>query len=221
MFIANFLSAQNPDLLNTNWQITKIVSEVQPNQFPPPMPYQQVTNFYTTTPQLNSSFFNTVSANLTFSGQDVFTVNSKACTLADYMGDNGEVNQFFSSVCNFFDIGNTYHYYIGNNGNNGNQKTLVIHSAIFEDMHFISTNLATKENELSQFTLAPNPVKSILTVENLSGINSVTISDLSGKLVHEQKNENVKTLNIDMQNFKTGIYFIKLNNDKTFKIIKE
>ena len=88
-------------------------------------------------------------------------------------------------------------------------------------MHFISTNLAIKENELSQFTLAPNPVKSILTVENLSGINSVTISDLSGKLVHEQKNENVKTLNIDMQNFKTGIYFIKLNNDKTFKIIKE
>lgn len=218
MFIANFLSAQNPYLLNTNWQITKIVSEVQPNQFPPPMPYQQVTNFYTTTPQLNSSFFNTVSANLTFSGQDVFTVNSKACTLADYMGDNGEVNQFFSSVCNFFDIGNTYHYYIGNNGN---QKTLVIHSAIFEEMHFISTNLATKENELSQFTLAPNPVKSILTVENLSGINSAKIFDFSGKLVLEMKNQSSKSLNVDLKNLQTGTYFIKLNNDKTFKIIKE
>lgn len=218
LFIANFLSAQNPDLLETNWKITKMVSEVRPDQFPPPMPYEQLTRFSTTTPQLNLSFFNTVSANLTFSGQDVFTVSNKACTLADYMDDNGEVNQFFGSLCAFFDNGNTYHYYIGNNGNH---KTLVIHSAIFEEIHFISTSLSTKENELSQFTLAPNPVKNILTVQNSVGINSVQIFDLLGKLVHELKNKNAKTLDIDMQNFKTGIYFIKLNNDKTYKVIKE
>jgi len=92
LFIANFFSAQNSDLLHTNWKITKMVSEVQPDQFPPSMPYQQVTNFSATDPQLNLSYFNTVSANLSFSGQDVFTVNTKACTLADYWGDNGEVN---------------------------------------------------------------------------------------------------------------------------------
>ena len=60
-----------------------------------------------------------------------------------------------------------------------------------------------------------------MTVQNSVGINSVHIFDVSGKLVHELKNENAKTLDINMQNFKTGTYFIKLNNDKTFKIIKE
>lgn len=218
LFIANFFSAQNSDLLHTNWKITKMVSEVQPDQFPPSMPYQQVTNFSATDPQLNLSFFNTVSANLSFSGQDVFTVNSKACTLADYWGDNGEVNQFFASLCAFFEMGHSYHYYIGNTGN---EKTLVIHNAIFEEIHFISTNLATTENKLSQYAIAPNPVTTILTVQNSVGINSVQLFDVSGKLVYELKKENAKTLDIDMRNFETGTYFIKLNNDKTFKIIKE
>ncbi|MBH1959821.1 MAG: T9SS type A sorting domain-containing protein [Flavobacteriia bacterium] len=218
LFIANFFSAQNPDLLNTNWKITKMVSEIRPDQFPPPMPYEQVSHFSTTAPQLSLSFFNIVSANLTFSGQNIFTVSNKTCTYADYWDDNGEVNQFFDSLCAFFDNGNTYHYYIGNSGSN---KTLVIHSAIFEEIHFTSTNLATTENKLSQYALAPNPVNRILTVQNSVGINSVQIFDLLGKLVHELKNNNAKTLDIDMQNFKTGIYFIKLNNDKTFKIIKE
>lgn len=217
MLTVNFFAAQHLDLLNTNWKITKMVSEVQPNQLPPPMPYEQVTHFSTTAPQLSSSFFNTVLANLNFSGQDNFTLNSKACTLADYSGDNGEVNQFFNSLCSFFNNEN-FHYYIQNNGS---QKTLMIHNSIFQEVHFVSTSLTTKENELSQFKLAPNPVKNILTVQNSVGINSVKIFDLSGKMVQEQKNENEKSLNIDMKNLKAGIYFIKLNNDKTFKIIKE
>ena len=218
LFIANLFSAQNSDLLHTNWKITKMVSEIQPDQFPPPMPYEQVSHFSTTAPQLSLSFFNIVSANLTFSGQNIFTVSNKTCTYADYWDDNGEVNQFFDSLCAFFDNGNTYHYYIGNSGN---EKTLVIHNAIFEEIHFTSTNLATTENKLSQYALAPNPVNRILTVQNSVGINSVQIFDVSGKLVYELKNENAKTLDINLQNFKTGTYFIKLNNDKTFKIIKE
>lgn len=218
LLFATFLSAQNPDLLNTNWKITKIISEVQPNQLPPPMPYEQVTHFSTVAPQLSSSFFNTVSANLNFSGQDHFTVNGKACTLADYWGDHGEVNQFFESLCSFFGNDNNYYYYIQNNGG---QKTLVLHNAIFQEIHFISAGLATKESELSQFSLAPNPVKNFLTVQNSAGITSVQIFDLSGKMVHEQKNENAKSLNINMTNLKAGIYLIQLNNDKTFKIVKE
>uniref|UniRef100_UPI003FA5978A T9SS type A sorting domain-containing protein n=1 Tax=Kaistella sp. TaxID=2782235 RepID=UPI003FA5978A len=51
--------------------------------------------------------------------------------------------------------------------------------------------------------------------------NSVQLFDVSGKSVYELKKENAKTLDIDMRNFKTGTYFIKLNNDETFKIIKE
>ena len=218
LFIANFFSAQNPDLLNTNWKITKMVSEVRPDQFPPPMPYEQVTHFSTTAPQLNLSFFNIVSANLTFSGQNIFTVSNKACTYADYWDDNGEVNQFFDSLCAFFDNPGPFHYYIENNGD---YKTLIVSTPIFEEIHFRATNLSTKDRDLSPFILAPNPVQNILKVQSSVGIKSVKVFDRSGRLVLELKNENAKTLDIDVRDFKAGLYFIQLNNDKTFKIIKE
>lgn len=145
-------------------------------------------------------------------------MNDKACTLADYWGDNGEVNQFFGLLCSFFIKDTNYFYTIVNNGN---EKTLTISNAIFQEIHFKSINLGTKENELFKVVLAPNPVKNILTVTYSTDITSAKIFDSSGKLVYDKKDENVKTLNIDMRNFKTGTYFIQLNNKETQKIIKQ
>lgn len=218
VLMVNFCFAQHPDLLNTDWEITKVEGEFRPDSwFPPPMPYQQVTKFSTTYPQLLSSFFNTVSADLTFSGENLFTVNNKACTLADYSGDNGEVNEFFGFLCEFFRPNQGYYYYITNNGD---KKTLVIESGIFESIHFTSPKLATKDSNIFQYILAPNPVKDFLTIENKTGINVVSIFDVSGKLVYELRNKSAKILKIDMQSFKTGTYLVKLNNEKTFKVIK-
>ncbi|WP_379969388.1 T9SS type A sorting domain-containing protein [Epilithonimonas sp. UC225_85] len=218
IFAANLFFAQNAGLLNTNWQVTKVVGETFNDQVPPPMPYQQLTQFNSNSSQVNLSFFNTVSANLTYSGENMFKVNDKACTLADYWGDNGEVNQFFGLLCSFFIKDTNYFYTIVNNGN---EKTLTISNAIFQEIHFKSINLGTKENELFKVVLAPNPVKNILTVTYSTDITSAKIFDSSGKLVYDKKDENVKTLNIDMRNFKTGTYFIQLNNKETQKIIKQ
>ncbi|MGC4129087.1 MAG: T9SS type A sorting domain-containing protein [Bergeyella sp.] len=221
LLIASLSFSQHPELLNTNWQITKFENEILPEQLPPPMPYQQVTQFSETPQYFNLSFFNTVAAGVTFQEEGSFhkfTVNNKGCTLADYAGDNGEVNQFFGFLCNFFQDGWSYYYYITNNGS---EKTLIIDSPIFERIYFKSVNLSTTDQELSQYYVAPNPVKNTLTVKNPSAIHAVQIFDLSGKLMYEAKNENTKSLNIDMSNFKTGNYLIKLNNDKTYKIIKE
>lgn len=219
LLIAGSLSfAQHPDLLNTNWKITKIVNEFSFSPWlPPSMPYQQNTTFSTDSPQLTSSFFNVVSADITYDGQDRFTVSNKTCTLADYMGDNGEVNQFFGLLCSFFNTGDLFYQIV----NNGSEKTLVVYSPIFEEVQFTAQNLAVKDSKLSQYIVAPNPVKNVLTVENTAGINAVSIFDVTGKLVYELKNESAKILKIDMRNYKTGNYFIKLNNEKTFKIIKE
>lgn len=217
LLVTNFLSAQNPNLFSSNWQITKIVSEVHPDQLPPPMPFQQMTTFSTNT--LNSSFFNTVSANLTFSGQDQFTVISKACTLADYWGDNGEVNSFFGSICNFFGSSNgSFFYHIQSNGN---EKTLVVSTPTFDEIHFKAANLNTKDQEFSKISIGPNPVKRLLKINYTENLNDVKIYDVSGKIIYEKKPAPSKTLNIDMQSFEAGIYFIRLNNDKPIKIIKE
>ncbi len=69
--------------------------------------------------------------------------------------------------------------------------------------------------------LYPNPVQHNLTISTLnSDYQSVEILDLSGKVV-AVKNEN--TTNIDFSEFKSGIYFVKINwidKSMNYKIIK-
>lgn len=218
VLLSNFLAAQHPDLLNTDWKITKIVSDIRPDLYPPSAPVTNLTTFRTSEPQLSSSFYNGVSGNLNYNGQDNFTVNSRACTLADYMDDNGEVNQFFGAMCSFFGSTGPFYYFIQNNGS---EKTMVISTPIFDAIHFSAVNLATENVEKSQIILAPNPVKDFLSIENKNGISSVAIFDASGKLMLEENGQNTKTLKINMQNFSSGIYLIKVNEEKTFKIIKK
>lgn len=219
ILMASFCSAQHPDLVNNNWKITFVEDELHPSPwFAPPMTYNQVTKFSTVSPQLSSSFFNLISANLDYIGQDSFTVSNKTCTNEVYTGDNGEVNQFFSYLCTFFEPSFIFHYYIQNNGNT---KTLVITTPIFQQMHFEATNLTVEDNKLPNYSIAPNPVKDFLTVENTSGINTVSVFDISGKLVYQMKYDHAKTQKIDLQSLKTGTYFIKVNNEKMFKIVKE
>lgn len=212
------MSAQNPDLLNTNWQITKVVTASGQNILPPPMPYQQNTTFSTNYPELNSTFFNTIYADLTYTGQDNFAVNSRACTLGDYVGDNGAVNQFFNFICDFYLISGTFFYYIQNNGI---QKTMIISNSLFAEIHFFSAVLGTNETESSQISIAPNPVENTLFLQNSIEIKSYKIYNQSGKLIDYKKNINAKTLKIDIQNYQTGVYFIKLNDDKSIKFIKK
>lgn len=219
IFAANLFFAQNSELINTNWQVTKVVGELFPNdQLPPPIPYQQITDFSTNPSRISLSFFNTVSADVTYNGENAFTVNSKACTLADYWGDNGQVNQFFGLLCNFFTQGANYYYTIENNGA---EKTLKISNATFQEIHFKSGNLATKDNELSKVVLGPNPVKNILNVSDSNIITSVKIYDSAGKVMYDKLVEKSKSLNIDMKSFKTGVYFIQLNSKETYKVIKQ
>lgn len=217
LLLSNFLMAQHPDLINNNWRITKIVNELG-EYVPPNAPVDNLTRFFTTNQGFFSNFYNSASGELSYIGTDRFTINSRACTLAQYMDDNGEVDQFFNKICAFFGPGATLFYTIQTNGND---KTLVIGNSIFEEIHFASVNLSTKENEIAKFILSPNPVQNILTVKSSVGINSVELFDLSGRKLYEIKNAGEKTLNVNMQNFKTGIYTILLNKEKSYKIIRK
>jgi hypothetical protein len=219
IFAVNLCSAQNAELLNTDWQITQIVGETNPvGQQPPPMPYQQVTRFGADSPQLSLSYFNNISANLTYSGENIFTVNDKSCTLADYMADNGEVNQFFERLCSFFTNSQSYYYNIVSNGNG---KTLTIGNAIFEEIHFKSATLSTKDNELTTIIAYPNPVTDIIKIENLKPSSSLELIDSSGKLVKSVSNINSAKTGINIKNLTSGIYYLKINGQSVQKIIKK
>lgn len=222
ILFAQLFSAQNPDLINTDWHILKYQGEqFNSDLYSPPMAYNQTTTFSTANgtvnPHLNLLFFNTIAADLNYVGQEGLTVTNKTCTNMNYTLDNGEVNQFFQVLCSFFNAP-IINYTIQINGL---QKTLIINNAIFQSLVFSAGVLSTKEIEASNVVLATNPVVDNLIIKNTIVINSYKIFDQSGKLIEEKKNVNAKNLNLNIQNFQTGVYFIQINEDKSIKFIKK
>ncbi len=83
--------------------------------------------------------------------------------------------------------------------------------------------LSIDENELNIIQIYPNPVKDILTIENISNteITSIMIYDLLGRLVLTEK-ENLNQ--VDVSHLNSGMLFVKIETDQgrvTKKIIKE
>ncbi|MBK9270765.1 MAG: S8 family peptidase [Saprospiraceae bacterium] len=69
--------------------------------------------------------------------------------------------------------------------------------------------------------LLPNPVKDILSVHSTKeGVYTVTITDLSGKVVYFSK-ENHSSHQINLQNLNQGVYLVNLSNEPIWhKLIK-
>lgn len=221
MFAGFCAYAQNPALFSAEWKITKIVKGTGTSattHLPPPMPYSQTTNFSVAPAHVNVLYFNMMSADLVYSGTAAFVVNNKTCSLADYWDDNGEVNNFFGMVCDFFKASNQYSYTIEKAGN---EKRLVIIASNLDEIHFAAPNLAATDGKVSKISILPNPVQDKLTVQDSKEIRSVKIFDEAGKLVREVAGSNRKSLNMDLRKLQPGVYFISVNDDKAFKIIKK
>lgn len=74
-------------------------------------------------------------------------------------------------------------------------------------------NLSDTQHKANDFYLYPNPTNGLLKLSNLSEwklINSF------GKIIKTGKSKELY-----MMNYPSGLYFLKINNDKTFKIIKQ
>lgn len=83
-------------------------------------------------------------------------------------------------------------------------------------------NTSTKELEKKSISIFPNPVNNALTINNQDAINSVSIMDITGKIVFRSENRNDKTLNVDF--LKKGIYILTVESDTyigTTKFIKQ
>jgi hypothetical protein len=77
----------------------------------------------------------------------------------------------------------------------------------------------TETNFSNKFQIYPNPTTEILNIQNKLNltIEKIIVSDITGKFILEQTDNN-ETINI--KNFKTGIYIIKIIVDKTFYCLK-
>ena len=89
----------------------------------------------------------------------------------------------------------------------------------FENLITLGVNEFTNDSII----LLPNPVSTILTIENnfTSQIESIKIYDVLGKLVLEESNP---SSHLDVSNLDSGLLFVQLATDNgiiTKKIIKE
>ena len=132
---------------------------------------------------------------------DVFTTNNNA-------GYNGAWN-----VYPYFESGN-----------------IVISSLVFSDPTYVPGLYIVKASSLGINDLAlsenvsvyPNPGATKITVSAKNQvIDSAIISDVMGKILIGYTNINAESVSIDISAYSKGIYFIKINNSVTKKIIKQ
>lgn len=78
--------------------------------------------------------------------------------------------------------------------------------------------LASKENEKTEgINIFPNPTSekiNIVTNNQFLEESTISINDLSGKLVHQQNYRNKKEVTIDVQRFAKGTYILTIKNQK-------
>lgn len=84
-------------------------------------------------------------------------------------------------------------------------------------------SLAVSDVKSPKLNFYPNPVKNVLTINNEIEVSNVTIYDLAGKSVLNQKADS-KNLLLDISKLEKGIYMMRVatkNGAKTVKIIKD
>jgi hypothetical protein len=81
--------------------------------------------------------------------------------------------------------------------------------------------LATEEEiQDKNLVISPNPSTGIFRWNDIS-LKNVDVYDVSGRIIFQERTDNQE---VNLQNLQTGIYFLRLSNEKnTFvrKIIKE
>ena len=84
--------------------------------------------------------------------------------------------------------------------------------------------LSTEEFSIQEVHVFPNPVTSILKIDNFTKqVLTITINDISGKIINRIKSQKRLT-EINLENESSGIYFVNIiskTKSSTFKIIKE
>jgi len=74
----------------------------------------------------------------------------------------------------------------------------------------------------STYTLYPNPVNDVLNISDISSVNKIEISDVTGKTVYSTE-VNAPNISINTSNLSKGIYIVSFQNNKgvqTSKFVK-
>jgi hypothetical protein len=126
--------------------------------------------------------------------------------------------------------GGEQYIYIGSNTENSNlvcieelQTGFITTQAAYyfiDNVYVSDIPLSVNYKENATYKVFPNPSTDILNIESKSTFNHVEILDLLGKKIYQQHlNNSTYTIEIDVKEYKKGIYYLIINNEKQKIII--
>jgi alpha-tubulin suppressor-like RCC1 family protein len=93
-------------------------------------------------------------------------------------------------------------------------------SSIFQQINNLCNTLSTPKNNLAKLiSIYPNPVKDFITIQNPENypIDTISISDLTGKKVYEQKGSSTT---INVKHLQNGLYLLQTNSEGKNSVTK-
>ena len=227
VLIAGFISvnclAQPPELLDNYWHMHELILDGE-SYFPYGSNVGFFADFYpgkTNDFTLEYHALHFYFIEIEFSLVDPVFESISGFGLADNNCANDPCLIFGSHYDDFYtDFGGFYEYEISSNSDGS--ETLVV-TAPNGDRAIYNTFLLNTDNQnLSGFTIYPNPVSDLLFISSETAvIEKIAIYNLSGQLVLEPT---VVDNSMDVSSLQQGIYFLEITskNGKTFqKFIKE
>lgn len=65
--------------------------------------------------------------------------------------------------------------------------------------------------------VAPNPVKDVLSVSSTQQFETMTLTDLSGKIIHAQSCKQQLSYQFDLSGISSGVYLLQLSGEESYK----
>ena len=91
-----------------------------------------------------------------------------------------------------------------------------------DDITMANGILSTEDFTEDKFSVYPNPVKDILNIESAASVDKITVYDVLGKVVLQEKPGKISPT-VNMGSLSSGTYMVKVtigNNSKIVKIVK-
>lgn len=82
------------------------------------------------------------------------------------------------------------------------------------------TEVETVSDRADNVALYPNPAHNTLTITSTGNINSIVVTDLFGRVVASGVYD-TKMVVMDISRLSNGIYMVRVNNDKIYKVIRQ